>query len=343
MIKSRDGFPINLNMILQIVIGVTVVASCADVPSRSNVKAFVDAKSINPNSDGTFQVECYNGTIETRTNEEIFSDQVCLGKAAVSCPEGYTFVPGDADYGNKSFCVMKYEAKQVDNKASSKAQGAPWQLTQNEARAACNSLGTNYGLINNSEWMTLASNLTAQSKNWTGGTIGAGLLIRGYSKSVNGDELCPASTDDKPFVESVCNPIASKTEPEQRRTHVLSNGELVWDLAGNGTEWVDYNNAIDKPTLRSTGSFVRDEFPNIVESSTLKMKDLIPIEKTWWNPSWNTTNGIGFYEGGMYNSGGAMRRGGGYQNFYFAGLFYTNMYGTADSEKSAFRCVMRVR
>ncbi|MCX6128298.1 MAG: hypothetical protein NTX25_04445 [Proteobacteria bacterium] len=45
-----------------------------------------------------------------------------------------------------------------------------------------------------------------------------------------------------------CGKVANTGAFNQRRTQILSNSEIIWDMGGNVWQWIDYNNANDKPT-----------------------------------------------------------------------------------------------
>ncbi|MDF1498684.1 MAG: hypothetical protein P1P85_05045 [Patescibacteria group bacterium] len=89
------------------------------------------------------------------------------------CADGYIWVPGSAKFGTMpGFCVMKYEAKcsssvsgascnDTSDTPISQEANAPWRygVTQEEARVNCQRIGTNYHLISEMEWMTIAENI----------------------------------------------------------------------------------------------------------------------------------------------------------------------------------------
>jgi hypothetical protein len=126
---------------------------------------------------------------------------------------------------------------------------------------------------------------------------------------------------------------------------MLSNGSVVWDLAGNLNEWVGYYNYEDKPTpTNGTGA----EFTSVTAGTTSMAKtSLVPTNalKSWWSDSWNaTTNGIGKYYGGYQGLGGAMFRGGSFFDGTSSGIFTASLEyspGTGDPSKIGFRCVFR--
>lgn len=147
------------------------------------------------------------------------------------CPTDWVRVPGNTLYNTHSFCVMKYEAKikGIDNgntaysasyEPESRPSGTPWvNITQTNAKLECESIGAH--LITEDEWLSIVRNLELQASNWTGGAIGSGQITRGNSNS-------SAAMDG-----------TSELDGVNKRTHILSNGEVIWDLAGNVYDWTD--------------------------------------------------------------------------------------------------------
>ena len=256
------------------------------------------------------------------------------------CPTGYILVPGDTDYGTTDFCVMKYEAKFGDKGAESRMTGLPARgnVSQSDAKASCRNLGPGYALINNAEWMTLAANVANVASNWSGGTVGNTSLNRGHNFSAP----LAAAADSDP-----CNgtgqTCSSSVWHINRRTHTLSNANVIWDLAGNVWEWVDYNNYEDKPT---PAIVAWTEYTGVTGTTTMAKTSLVPsnAQKTWWNNSWNgATNGIGQYYPGTNSSGGALLRGGNSADGSSSGVFTARLNSAPSSASTdfGFRCVFR--
>lgn len=150
------------------------------------------------------------------------------------CGQGYILVPGDSRYGTSTFCVMKYEAKNVNGQAVSQAGGAPWtSITWNDAVAVSAAACSSCHLISEAEWMTVAANILGVPSNWSGGAVGSGYVYSGHNDNAPSAPLA-ASTDDTQGYYGETN-----TGGNQRRTLTLSNGEVIWDMAGNVAEFTN--------------------------------------------------------------------------------------------------------
>ena len=164
------------------------------------------------------------------------------------CPENFVGVPSLTGYTTNSFCVMKYEAKNDgSNNAVSQAAGTPWaNINRDNSITKCTDIDSNgkYDLITNDEWQSIARNIENVESNWATGSVGnAGGLSTGHSDESPVGLLAANIDDNKACheTEQTCN---SSTWNSQRRTHTLSNGEVVWDISGNVFEWVKDDNAV---------------------------------------------------------------------------------------------------
>jgi hypothetical protein len=196
------------------------------------------------------------------------------------CPEGFIPVPFNTAAGtNRDFCVAKYHMKPVrkadnipingknlgmDNNyyPESRAADQPWGgINLAFAKAACAGLGPEFHLMTNAEWMTVAKSIETNPLNWSGNAVGNGHIPTGHSDGYcqspgapvgcnTGQDYLAASPDDN----SGCfgtgnNNCLTKTDNDfwQKRTLVLSNGEVIWDMAGNMNSWVDAGATIVSP------------------------------------------------------------------------------------------------
>ena len=136
----------------------------------------------------------------------------------ITCPEVTlpcgTVVP--------SFKVGKYLASKNKDGQIVVNGGKPWvRHSYDEARSAYEAAG--YKLITETQWLALAWDISQQDCNWTKGKVGKGKVFRGLHK---GTVSCAQVAD---FV---------SPRKSERRTLTLSNGEEIFDLAGNIWEWV---------------------------------------------------------------------------------------------------------
>jgi hypothetical protein len=157
---------------------------------------------------------------------------------SIVCPANYTLVPRNATYVDQAFCVARFEMKNDgNNRAVSRATGQPWvSINRTNAIAQCRALGDDYDLISNAQWQTIARNIETQSANWSSGTVGTGFISEGHSD--NNPAVTLAVTDESdPFSGT------GQNSGDQKRNHVLSNGQIIWDFSGNVWEWVKDDNA----------------------------------------------------------------------------------------------------
>lgn len=209
--------------------------------------------------------------------------------------------------------------------------GRPWRAIDIEtAKAACTSLGNKYALMTNAEWMTLARSIEKTAANWDSGTLGSGAINEGYTKN-------PALNHaDGPAVSSMASCIYGKEDNtcgasgdrQNLRTHVVNGtrNEIIWDLAGNVWEFVDWT--IANPLLKASynGSSGWVEFnqlnTNIDPTNEMNPSTWMPFHSTLgsanglgrYRRSGNTQNIA--YRGGRWDSGSSSPNNGGIYSLY---------------------------
>ena len=183
-----------------------------------------------------------------------------------ACPTNFIPVPHNTDYTNDDFCVAKYEMKDVTGTATSQISGNPEvSINLADATTSCSNLGVGYTLVSNSQWQTIARDIELVSSNWDGGVVGTGNLNTGHSDN-DPSVICDATQE---YVKTDCNNSGTEPNFKQKRTHRLSNTEVIWDFSGNVSEWVidtntgstDYGttayiNAITAASHTATGSLL---------------------------------------------------------------------------------------
>ncbi len=101
--------------------------------------------------------------------------------------------------------------------------------------------------MTNDEWMTVARNAESVAANWSGGSVGSGGMFRG-NNGLEFDSLgCDGAGTDHVAAASADNAAlsSSRSSCADKRQLKLTNGEIVWDLAGNVWEHVNGANTLD--------------------------------------------------------------------------------------------------
>ncbi len=237
---------------------------------------------------------------------------VTQGSLSLNCstiPYGdWILVPGNPTLGTSDFCVMKYEAKattasevnlfdsvnmycgdgtegggnncltdgsvNVTSKDSSKPLT---QIYQTEARQLCENLGSDYSLITNSQWVTIARNIENVTFNWVDGTIGSTVASGGGLKRGN------VGFTESGAYNAASDPADRSLDINSLAMFTLSNGEEIWDLSGNVWEWTnDTFNSNAESSLGQLGS-------NWVDWTSISGHDYFKP----FNSSLNADHGIG--------------------------------------------------
>ena len=271
------------------------------------------------------------------------------------CPPNYIGVPAMSDYTTHSFCISKYEMKEnFGNKVVSRPRGLPIvSISRTDAINSCQDLGELYDLVTNDEWQSIARNIEMVPSNWQYGNVGKGGINLGHSDGSPNERL-PASSDNDPcyLTEETCDHYKWHN---QKRTHTLSNSEVIWDLAGNVIELVkdlsdsDYlsppgkgNSYISKimrgshPTLGSLQAgltvmprVAKDQFGPIGDYKGLQHGNFGGLGYAWFDSEPNKA----IVRGGVYDA----------KPKHASGIFTVSMSGSTNSEANflGFRCVYR--
>ncbi len=177
-------------------------------------------------------------------------------------------------------------------------EGTPWtRIRYAAAREACAAAG--FALITELQALAIAHNIAQQDANWSGGKVGEGELYRGlHKRSVNSAQ--PGTYEP--------------TDPDERRWFVLSNGERIYDVAGNAYTWI-----FDDVQGDATG-IVAKAFA--ADSPSIKTPPYLPeVKGVGWYPTLDEED----EEDEIDWSGSALIRGGCWGSDSSAGVFY--LYG----------------
>ena len=305
------------------------------------------------------------GGIRSTSGGITFPDGTTQSTAAVSstCRTGYVLVPADPNgvFSFKPFCVMKYAASQdaTTKTATSVAANTPWTtINWYEAKDQCQRIGTH--LITEGEWMTIARNIEATAINNLDGSNPIHLAT-GHSNNNPASGL--AATTDPSMASCNVNYALSHANNSscalkassagtgsyygetgasdyytgtysagaagmaQMRTFVLSNGNILWDVAGNVGHWTDMQ----------CGSNV---WPNSGAWWDWNNASIASV-KLFAGPSGSeiSTGGAGLYYG-CTAVGNAMFRGRSYASMSLVGVFSADLGNSPSNANTTigFRC-----
>jgi prepilin-type N-terminal cleavage/methylation domain-containing protein len=212
--------------------------------------------------------------------------------ANTTCPQNFIVVPGSTTYNTNDFCVMKYEAKQVGTSTTpvSQISGTPWvSISQTSAIAnSANVVGcSGCHLITEAEWMTIVQNVLSEHSNWSTNVVGSGYIYSGHNDNVPTNSLASAADSD-PYSGT------GNVSGNQKRTLTLTNGEVIWDLAGNVWEWT--SGTVQSPTVQpgitGTGGNWR-EWNVVSNPGTIVPNPSAANTGITGANNWTTANGIG--------------------------------------------------
>jgi len=254
-----------------------------------------------------------------------------------NCPTNFIPVPFNNSVGTTAnFCVSKYEMKcngACSGAPISTAAGLPWvSITQTDAKTACSAMGAQYHLLTNAEWMTIARSIEATAANWSTGTVSSGSLNRGHSDNVPPNTLA-AGTDDSPCT-GTGDTCSTTLHHVQRRTHVLANGQTIWDFAGNAKEFIDWVIVTGRAgTATCPCSYAEI---NLVTPTTEMPANQFHTNTT----SLRETHGIGAYWGDGTGLNGYAARGGHFGNGTKSGVYHLDFEPSISytDSKVGFRC-----
>ena len=336
------------------------------------------------------QETCPAGFVLAVGNPNYGTSDFCVMKYDAKCAQSSNLMQG-LQPANGSVCsgekAGKFEgtyknngigcACRGDKQIVSTASGFPITFipaisnNQDNAKAYCQSQG--WHLMTNSEWMTVARNVEQVSANWCDqngsncgfapGTTGK-ILANGHNDSNN--ELSASASSDGALVAGYDSQPCFGTTTDgsnlcggkgsQKRTLQFSNGNIIWDFAGNVWSWVDATIARNvQPKSQTSGvqdrgfiwsDFTSGSLPSVItdngQAPSLGYDAFRPSD-----PAWNSNNGVGR----IYHFSGpadnniiqyGFIRGGNWRHGYDSGAFCAHLsppLNTANIDDVGFRCV----
>lgn len=276
---------------------------------------------------GIFALNLNSGLMYADVGFRTISDPI----STVSCSSGFIPVPGDSRFGTNDFCVMKYEAKDVGGVAKSQPEGLPWRsISQVQANTVASATCEKCKLIGEAEWLTIAHNVMNVSSNWSGGAVGSGYIYRGHSDGSPAAYLEASSSDSDGYFGT------GNTTGNQRRTLTLSNGEVIWDLAGNAVEWTSGQIGSGKPGDPGIPGRTWHEW-SAIEGSGSMTPNPFPSFGLPAASGWTSTQGLGRVWSDITESTvRAFARGGSRSNGINAGIYSLNLGNTQNLVSADF-------
>lgn len=331
--------------------GVTTCTTSPALPaglSISNTTCVISGTPSVVSASSTYTVTATNSAGSTSATVNLWT-----------CPTN--FIPVDisaenSGFGVSPFCVAKYEMKCVGSDctgahnteaingpgtnavATSRPNGLPWYRPPiAHARTGCSNLNAINGVINkyrlplNAHWMTIARSIERNGANWSSGVAGDGQINMGHTDGSPAGYLSVVDPND-PY-DGTGN--SSSSGWNQKRTHQLLNGQVIWDFGGNVTEWLDWDvPQVQKPYVLSDGSTIGAVREFFQLDALVGQSDPFYIELIRpYHQELGIAQGLGGYHGGSVDFRTAIARRG------LGGIYGLNVgYDDADLSLS-FRCV----
>jgi hypothetical protein len=347
-------------------IGITINANTSsDLAGNQNLASSASTTVTVSNS-----ISCPTGYISVTGNATYGTSDFCVMKYEAKLLYD---ADGDGDFSNAALVSdgnfsntydydTDYEtpSELAKYKAVSEVNGRPWvrlkrgengSATGQGAIEACGRLNTQegvtskYDIISNGEWQTIARDIVAQqsgaTNNWGTDSNGHTILNHGHADN-SPSQSCDASNES---VDTDCADTGGEADFAEKRTHNLSNSDVIWDLAGNVWEWVKDNNTTTVYTGSFTGEFwtgLTDGNSDGISDSYSVTQDLLgPLDLTpaiCTNPSLNNQCGFGYL---FDDNAGTILRGGLWSRNTSSGVFAANLdvAPSFSHDSIGFRCV----
>lgn len=178
-------------------------------------------------------------------------------------------------------------------------------------------------LITEAEWMTIAQNVLSVASNWSSGVVGSGFIYSGHNDNAPANSLAADADDANGYIGT------GQTAPSnQRRTLTLTNGEVIWDFAGNVWEYTSGQAIAGQPGITGETSYSWKEWTDITDKGTLVV-DPSPAGTSIAGANlWNSSNGIGRIQsqaGTRFSGPRSTLRSGSWDNGIDSGVLTVNL------------------
>lgn len=250
-----------------------------------------------------------------KVNKKEPSQQITISK----CSPGYISVPGNSKFHTKDFCVMKYEAKNINGVAKSDAKATPWtEVSQTAAIDLAKNACSGCHLITENEWLTIANEITANPANWSDSALGKGFVYSGHND--NSPALALGTYNDDSYMGT-----ENSKNSSQKRTLKLTNGETIWDFSGNVAEWTDGQITGGQPGTGGEKFFSWKEW-NLIDFNGYLPVNPFPSYINKKGGSWGSEQGMGqLYSNSTDSELRGFVRGGDFSQGVSAGVFSLNL------------------
>ena len=159
--------------------------------------------------------------------------------------------------------------------------------------------------------MTIAQNVLSVPSNWSTGTVGSGFIFSGHNDNAPANALAVTNPADG------YSDTGNVSPSNQKRSLTLTNGEVIWDLAGNVWEWTNGQTTGGQPGITNeTGYAWKEWTATPMTTGSLAVNPFPASTNITGASTWNATNGIGrlysyvndnnlrgFFRGGYWGNG----------------------------------------